>query len=882
MASNGAAASDAGVTDHEYARLRQEARERRRRVIFNNDGCDVIYFPKHLEVNKENFLARRTTFLAGRCDTLMYCPGSTGQGHFTLSLPGADLLSGDPPKKDCRNIALLLKERGDDYFQWLIDFCRQNKMEIFFSFRFNDTHDVRHRPDKPSVFFSKFKDENRHLLFGKDHTRSPRNGWWSSIDFSHAEVRKRQVALTRAVLEKYDIDGIDLDFSRYLRIFPRTASGEKATAEERDMMSDLLREIRRTVDEIGKKRGKALLLSVVLPDDVQLCRDLGYDTDKWFQENLIDIWQQCDSFHLGSIAGNAARAHRYGVKYYAFAGAPYPYNKLEKGSLMNRNSISAFAGRLDNAIYGGADGVYLYNVSSETLLKNAIYPPLDGPKRYFVTGYTWEIPRGYCFSPDDYRRYSQLTAHVKCTLSPDAGKNFTMEINRVPAPGGEITAYIDRTAGKKGNLQVTLNGKKLCPGKILGRYESFTIPGEIIKPGANCFDLQTVSADGEAPVWFEPQHLNDFDLKFFGENNLSALGKNDAADFTVYGRESAVGLVKSFANMEFSVLRFAFSARVLQEQVFARFANGGYALTLQLYPDKITIPAKDFSLPLDSGKLHRFLLVMQGKKFTLSIDGKEIFTGTTGSGFAPGSLTGIPDNARIYGSSSSLILGVYGNTSGIGQFKDIRVDSPPGSVQIGNLMLEYLPRQKMSGFSGGKFRAAQGKTGSRILDGRALPFAGKIDRNIQGAKIAIRPGARRSVWVVSDGRSVSAWIITSGGVAAWPGTPVAMALSDGKTEDICHVLIQDKKHLFFRNGVLLYTAGNAEKLIYRNGEYSSRAEVQSPEEFLADYGARFTTAEQKVILAGGMLVRGLRENDPARSPGELVSAELYETERRNK
>ena len=865
------------LSGREYAELRYQARERRRKVILNNDGCDVIYYPEKMELSRENFLSRRTAFLAGKCDTLMYCPGSAGQGHFTVDLPGADLLSGDPPRPGFRNIAKVLHEQQLDYFQWIIDFCRKNSMEIFFSFRFNDTHDVKHTPEKPSIFFSKFKDENRHLLFGRDHTKSPRNGWWSSLDFSHAEVRARQVALTKAVLEKYDVDGIDLDFSRYLRIFRRTAAGEKASEEELEMMTALIRDIRKTIDDAGKRKGKAILLSIVLPDDAELCRNLGYDVEKWFRENLIDIWQQSDGFQLGSIKNNVEKAHRYGVKYYAFAGSPYPYGKLEKGSLMNRSSVSAYSGRLSNAICGGADGIYLYNISSEPLFKTAVEAPQNGPMRYFVTGYTWEIPRGYCFSPADYGKYTQLTAHVKCSVSPGAGKLYQMEINRVPGAGNEVTAYIDRQAGASGNLKLLLNGKELVPGKKAGRYESFIVPPEVIIPGMNRFDVQCAAASGENPIWFFPRKLKDFELNIFKKVSGSVFEENAPGDFTVYGGEDTAGFGKRFANLEFSVLRFNFSAKLLQEHAFARFANAGYALTLQLYPGKIAVPEKNFVLPLDTEKFHSYQIEMKKSEFTLSIDGKKVFSAEAVSTFTPQAFLWIPDSARMYGSSSSFIFGVGAGTSGIAQIRDICVDSPPGSVQIGNLMLEVLPREKMAGFSGGCFRAAPGKTGKRILDGRAVPFAGEKGKKILGAKVSLMPGSRRTVLVVSDGKSVSAWLITDGGVAMWPGNPVAMNLGDRNKADVFHVLIQNGKHKFFRNGALIYTAGNMKKSVYLKGELLSRSEVPSPEEFLADYGSRFTRAEQDVILSGGMLARGLREYNPDLIAGELVSAELYET-----
>jgi hypothetical protein len=44
---------------------RKQLAHRQRRIIFNNDGCDVLYWPKDEKVTVEKFLAKRTSPLAG-------------------------------------------------------------------------------------------------------------------------------------------------------------------------------------------------------------------------------------------------------------------------------------------------------------------------------------------------------------------------------------------------------------------------------------------------------------------------------------------------------------------------------------------------------------------------------------------------------------------------------------------------------------------------------------------------------------------------------------------------------------------------------------------------------------------------------------------------
>ena len=58
----GAEPAPAGAAGLQQLRAtRQQLAQRQRRIIFNNDGCDCLYFPKDQAPTVANFLARRTT-----------------------------------------------------------------------------------------------------------------------------------------------------------------------------------------------------------------------------------------------------------------------------------------------------------------------------------------------------------------------------------------------------------------------------------------------------------------------------------------------------------------------------------------------------------------------------------------------------------------------------------------------------------------------------------------------------------------------------------------------------------------------------------------------------------------------------------------------------
>ncbi|MDP6719613.1 MAG: family 10 glycosylhydrolase, partial [Pirellulaceae bacterium] len=223
----GQAAEKTSLDEHRQAR--KELAQRRRRVIMNNDGCDVLYFPDSEKVTVEAFLAKRTTPLAGtHVDTIAFCPTSSGFGFFTHNTKVGTVLTrsgreyGIQP--DTRNIAKELIDQGTDCLQAVVEFGHDHEMEVFWSMRMNDTHDVSHHPDKPYLLFPPFKEEHPEWLVG-DHVKRTRHGRWSSVDYAHPEIRDLAFGFIDEVCRNYDIDGVELDFFRHLCYFKSTALG---------------------------------------------------------------------------------------------------------------------------------------------------------------------------------------------------------------------------------------------------------------------------------------------------------------------------------------------------------------------------------------------------------------------------------------------------------------------------------------------------------------------------------------------------------------------------------------------------------------------------------------------------------------------------------
>lgn len=162
---------------------RQAAVERQRRVIFNNDGDDLL----HLDgpATAETFLSVRTDHAAGTMvDTVFY---------FSRR-PISPLYTGATRSEPLAGRLQELAREGADDLGLVIEASRKQGMEVFWSMRMNDIHDNA----KPESEIAQWKKDHRHLLMGRPEGKErfppsdPRN-LWTFVDYAHPQVRDLMV-----------------------------------------------------------------------------------------------------------------------------------------------------------------------------------------------------------------------------------------------------------------------------------------------------------------------------------------------------------------------------------------------------------------------------------------------------------------------------------------------------------------------------------------------------------------------------------------------------------------------------------------------------------------------------------------------------------------
>ncbi len=277
---------------------RKAARWRRRRIIYNNDGDDVKEAQNRHDVHWQlmvrsggelidDFLQARTTSLVDtQVDSIWYSTCTAG-----LLFTHHTELGGYCGKGISQE---LIDTYGRDNLQIQVDYAHENNLEVFWSLRMNDTHDAHPKGYRSNYCgVAPFKTENPHYLLGEaddwyKYPGEPRQ-WWTSLDFTYPEVREHIFSLIEEVCRGYDVDGVELDFLRHPTFFPPTLDGNPVDPDQVEMMTDLVRRIRKMADEVERERGRPLLLAVRTPFALADALFVGLDLQQWLAEDLIDV-----------------------------------------------------------------------------------------------------------------------------------------------------------------------------------------------------------------------------------------------------------------------------------------------------------------------------------------------------------------------------------------------------------------------------------------------------------------------------------------------------------------------------------------------------------------------------------------------------------------
>lgn len=171
---------------------------------------------------------------------------------------------------------LAVYQEGVDYPARVIERCRQRKVSPWITLRMNDCHE-NGIPNHP--FHGSFWIKNPQLR------RQNCTGYFATcLDYAQPTVRNYYMALIEETLERYDIDGLELDFMREPYLF--SANKEKEGAP---ILTAWLREVRERTTAAAARRGHPVRLGVRVPSRPETALGMGLDAITWAREGVIDL-----------------------------------------------------------------------------------------------------------------------------------------------------------------------------------------------------------------------------------------------------------------------------------------------------------------------------------------------------------------------------------------------------------------------------------------------------------------------------------------------------------------------------------------------------------------------------------------------------------------
>ena len=390
-------------------RDRFEARRRKRRLVWNNDGSDIQStargrgtFPAPVQ-SVDQYLSYTMKYLEGTQVNSIFYNGHTNEPDWEFPTEKIAVLAPNPVKH-------------------VVDFAGRNGMEFFYSIRMNDTHAAYFPPNRG--YWVPFRLQHPELLLGyisQEHWENhclpwitkfirleeqraqqgetpsnvlpseselrrrvieenplkdvldrrgmaSRDLWsWPAYDYALAGTRAHFLEVVEGACQRYDVDGIELDWIRMPMFF-------KLGQERRNIpiMNDFVHQVRQRLDHYAQQKGRPILLAVRVPDSLEQCLSVGLDPETWTQEGWIDLLMAGSGLMPFSIpmADWVELGQRHEVPVYGCLDRIHPLfgtgrpkfdvrdPVILKDDPSNYDAVRAAAYRFWQE---GVDGIYLYD-----------------------------------------------------------------------------------------------------------------------------------------------------------------------------------------------------------------------------------------------------------------------------------------------------------------------------------------------------------------------------------------------------------------------------------------------------------------------------------------------------------------------------------------
>jgi hypothetical protein len=247
-----------------------DAVNRRRRIIIQNDAADP---PSMFGMDMSKWLDYRFNYIdepGSQVDSIWW---DIAWGNHA-AYPSKIL----PPTQN-PGLRMWL-DSGIDWIKTVVDATHERGLEAFWHDRVSEV-DIDHDGNVMAKTFSVKVAHPDWVV---------RTWWWQGLwNLASPGLREYKTAILRELAENYDFDGFQIDFSRHVPCLP-----EGRQWEMREHVTEYVRMVREMLLDVAAKRGRPILLSAKVPENLEGCRIDGLDVATWAEQKLVDM------FTLGS------------------------------------------------------------------------------------------------------------------------------------------------------------------------------------------------------------------------------------------------------------------------------------------------------------------------------------------------------------------------------------------------------------------------------------------------------------------------------------------------------------------------------------------------------------------------------------------------------
>ena len=257
-----------------------KVRRRQPRFMFYHDGRHPLIYMYEPPMQKEEFEAGVDELVGTPVDAIMFC---LGDGRTVLHDTKVGELWGHNVKKWPHQIfrrahqnATALISEGHDPLQIICDRAHEKNLLLYPTLLVQQGRRARDE----DVRCSEFRFNNTHLEIGAAGDLPEDFPGLTMLDFKHKQVRDERFDLVAETLERYPVDGFELQLDYGLHYFH-----PKQVQAGLEIMTAWVAQVYRAVKASGGERE----LAIRVPASIEGCLSIGLDIQEWLRQGIVDV-----------------------------------------------------------------------------------------------------------------------------------------------------------------------------------------------------------------------------------------------------------------------------------------------------------------------------------------------------------------------------------------------------------------------------------------------------------------------------------------------------------------------------------------------------------------------------------------------------------------